>query len=401
MKIVVATIGSRGDVQPYINLCLGLQKAGHDVRLATNPTLCGLVESYGLTCIPIGPPVDMGIEGARLLEESFNNMWISMLRVMRLGTRLVEEAYPDVLAAIAGADLVVTSDTGSGVAEAESLGLPWISVTLQPARVPKEALDVNALQRLIWGIFGRMMVLPVNRSRKRLGAPLVTDITEMLSSRCVLLPVSQAVAPPDPLWPDTVNQTGYWFAPPQSEWSPPPDFQAFLAAGEKPIAVTLGVMGSSGKRAPEAAAIVLDAVQASGVRAVVQGFNEVLGGMDLPETVYHAGPMPHDWLFDQVSAIIHHGGFGTTAAALRSGVPSIVIPHVIDQFYWGQQVFELGVGPEPITRGKLTAAGLGRAITRAMNDEGVRSRAAGLGAAIRAEGDGVERAVALIEKLNH
>jgi sterol 3beta-glucosyltransferase len=123
--------------------------------------------------------------------------------------------------------------------------------------------------------------------------------------------------------------------------------------------------------------------------------------MDIPETVYHAGPMPHDWLFDRVSAIIHHGGFGTTAAALRSGVPSIVIPHVIDQFYWGQQVFELGVGPEPITRGKLTAVGLGRAITRAMNDEGVRSRAARLGTAIRAEGDGVERAVALIEKLNH
>jgi sterol 3beta-glucosyltransferase len=92
MKIVVATIGSRGDVQPYINLCQGLQAAGIDVTLATNPTLCALAESHGVKPAPVGPAVDMGEVGARLMAQSFGNMWIGMIRVMQLGARLVEQA---------------------------------------------------------------------------------------------------------------------------------------------------------------------------------------------------------------------------------------------------------------------------------------------------------------------
>jgi sterol 3beta-glucosyltransferase len=97
MKIVVATIGSRGDVQPFINLCQGLQEAGLDVTLATNPTLCALAASHGVTSAPVGPAVDMGAVGATLMAQSFNNMWIGMIRVMQFGARLVEEAYPDML----------------------------------------------------------------------------------------------------------------------------------------------------------------------------------------------------------------------------------------------------------------------------------------------------------------
>jgi UDP:flavonoid glycosyltransferase YjiC (YdhE family) len=94
MRIAVATIGSRGDVQPYINLCQGLLEAGHAVALATNPTLLPLAAAHGVPAVPVGLPVDMGEVGARLLEQSFNNMWIGMIRVMQLGGRLVEEAYP-------------------------------------------------------------------------------------------------------------------------------------------------------------------------------------------------------------------------------------------------------------------------------------------------------------------
>src|SRR5262245_34029172 len=136
MKIVIATIGSRGDVQPYMNLAQGLMTAGHNVQIASNPTLAALVEAHGVPFLPVGRSVAMGMEGARLLEKSFDNMWISLIRVMQLGAHLIEEAYHDVLAACQKADLVITSDTGSGVAEAEKLNKPWISVTLQPARLP-------------------------------------------------------------------------------------------------------------------------------------------------------------------------------------------------------------------------------------------------------------------------
>jgi sterol 3beta-glucosyltransferase len=400
MKIIVATIGSRGDVQPYINLCQGLQEAGQDVVLATNPTLRSLAESYGVISVPVGPSVDMGAVGAQLMTQSFNNMWIGMIRVMQFGARLVEEAYPDVLKVCQGADLVITSDTGSGIAEAEKLNIPWISVTLQPARIPVTNASPSFLGQVIWSVMGKLFIAPTNRFRKRVGAPPVKDITSMMSTRLILLPVSQHVAPPDLRWTRHVYQTGYWFARPQKEWEPPRDLLDFLEGGDKPIAVSLGIMSTSGKRARQGAHIILRALERTNVRAIIQGWDEAaLQGLDIPKTVYHAGAMPHNWLFDQVSMVIHHGGFGTTAATLRAGVPGIVIPHVIDQFYWGQQVNELGVSPEFISRGKLNVENLSEAIMRVEKDRRIQMKASELGYKIRAEADGVTVAVRTIKKI--
>lgn len=399
MKIVVATIGSRGDVQPYINLCQGIQEAGYNVILATNPTLCPLAEAHGVKCAPVGPAVDMGEAGARLMEQSFNNMWIGLIRVMQFGAKLVEEAYPDVLKVCRGAHLVITSDTTSGIAEAEKLGIPWISVTLQPARIPVSKTSPTFFDRIIGPLIGRLMVMPTNQFRKRVGAPPVQDISSMMSSRMILLPVSRHVSPPDPRWPQQVCSTGYWFPRHQGDWSPPEDLLAFLRAGEKPIAVSLGVMSQSGQQAREGVQIVLNALHETHTRAILQGWNDALSGISLPEYVYHAGSMPHTWLFDQVSAVVHHGGFGTTAAVLRAGVPGIVVPHIIDQFYWGMRVHELGVGPKFISRGKLNAENLSAAINQALTDPAMRTRAADLGNKIRCEEDGVTSAVRLIGNL--
>jgi sterol 3beta-glucosyltransferase len=396
LKIIIPTIGSRGDVQPYINLAQGLRDAGHDVILATNPTLCPLVEQHGIRAAPVGQAVDMGVEAERLLEKSFDNMWIGMIRMMRLGGRLVEEAFSDVLAACRDADLVVTSDTGSGVVEAEKLGKPWMSVTLQPARLPLVPLEKpNLLAKLFSWTLGKLFIGPTNRFRKKVGAPLVQDITTMLSSRLILLPVNRHVAPPQLRWVRQVRQTNYWYSRPIPGWAPPPDLLDFLSAGEMPVVVSLGVMGAA--KSFQTAQVVLDAVQQAGVRAIMQGWGEILTQMVVPPTVHSAGAMPHDWLFDQAAAVVHHGGFGTTAAALRSGAPSVVIPHIIDQYYWGQRVFEMGVGPGYFTRRQMTAARLAEAFTQALTNADMRRKAADLGAAIRAEPDGVAEAVKLIE----
>jgi len=397
VKILVATIGSRGDVQPYVNLCQGLQAAGHEATLATNPTLCPLASAHGVRSVPVGPPADMGEIGERLLAESFNNMWLGMIRVMQVGARLVEQAFPDVLKACAGADLVVASDSGSGIAEAEKLGLPWISVTLQPARIPAPAPHPSWAARVFGPVIGRLLVTPTNQFRKRVGAPPAHDISTLMSTRMILVPVSRHVAPPSPQWPPYVRSTGYWFARPTESWAPPAALLDFLAAGEKPIAVSLGVMSLSGRQARQGAQVVLEAIRRAGVRAIVQGWDNLLKGLELPATVHRAGSLPHGWLLDQVSAVVHHGGFGTTAATLRSGAPGIVVPHIIDQFYWGQRVFELGAGPKFIPRGQLKAEPLAAAIRQAVGDQGLRKRAAELGRQIRAEPDGVTAAVQLIE----
>lgn len=401
MRILIPTIGSRGDVQPYITLAQGLIEAGHTVRIASNPTLSGLVESYGIPFTPVGEPTDMGAEGARLLEKSFGNMWLSMIGVMRLGARLVEEAYPEVLEACRDADLVITSDSTCGIAEAEKLGKPWLSVTLQPGRLPSTQEQSTPMRRLINRFMGMLFVAPINRFRRNVGAPQVDDISAMMSSRMILLPVSLAVTSPRNVWPTQVRQTGYWFARETTGWAPPQELVSFLDAGDKPIAVSLGVMSTSGRTARESAEIVVEAVAKAGVRAVLQGWEpSILNEIGIPSTIYCAGSLPHSWLFDQVSAIVHHGGFGTTAAGLRSGVPSIVIPHIIDQYAWGQTVAQLGAGPTPIPRGKLTAAKLAAAIIQARSDSTMRDQAEAVGRAIREEPDGVERAVQLTERLD-
>jgi sterol 3beta-glucosyltransferase len=131
---------------------------------------------------------------------------------------------------------------------------------------------------------------------------------------------------------------------------------------------------------------------------VIQGWDQALLSQDLSSNIYHAGPLPHEWLFERVGAVVHHGGFGTTAAVLRSGVPGIVVPHVIDQFYWGQRVNDLGVGPRYISRGKLNVQNLSRALSQASSDTSMRKKAAELGEAIRAEPDGVTAAIRSIEE---
>jgi len=120
-------------------------------------------------------------------------------------------------------------------------------------------------------------------------------------------------------------------------------------------------------------------------------------GQRLPDTVFLLGNIPHTWLFPQMTAIIHHGGAGTTGTALSAGVPNIVIPHFGDQYFWGRRVAELGAGPEPIARKKLSVERLTQAISAATTDRKIMERASAIGSQIRAE-DGVGRAVEVIRK---
>jgi UDP:flavonoid glycosyltransferase YjiC (YdhE family) len=117
----------------------------------------------------------------------------------------------------------------------------------------------------------------------------------------------------------------------------------------------------------------------------------------LPPNIFLLDAAPHGWLFPRMRAVVHHGGAGTTAESLRAGVPTVIVPHIADQPFWGSRVTALGVGPQPIPRKKLTVENLASAILRAGSDSVMRERAARLGAKIRAE-DGISRAMAVIEE---
>lgn len=143
--------------------------------------------------------------------------------------------------------------------------------------------------------------------------------------------------------------------------------------------------------------MVLQALARTGQRGVLYAGWGGLKKEQLPSNVFMTSSVPHTWLFPRMAAVVHHGGVGTTAAGLAAGVPSIVTPFFADQPFWGQRVYQLGVGPRPIARKRLTADNLTEAIQRALSDTEMRKKAAALGARIRAE-NGIARAVAIIEQ---
>lgn len=398
MKFIIPTIGTRGDVQPYIALALGLQGVGHTATLASHPVMRGLVASYGLPFASMGPDIDIGRETAAIRGRSPNWM-LGFLRVMKFSFAMLEAAHADLLALCPDVDLVIVTHTAAGSIEADQLGLPTVSVTLMPQAIPvsdpNEAFLKRSAMKIAGAGMGLVMTRPLNQIRKRLGLPPMGP-AGITSSTLNLIPISPHVSPPDSRWEPRHHMTGYWFAPSPQGWTPPEDLAAFLAAGEPPVVVSLGAMALSGEDALEAAQITLQAVQEARVRAIIQGWDEPMKQLALPPTVFHAGPVPHDWLLERAGGIVHHGGFGTTAAGLRAGVPGLVIPHIIDQFIWGGKVAELGVGPQPISRPKLTAAKMAEALRQMASPE-LRAKAAGLGRAIRCEPDGVQEAIRLIE----
>jgi sterol 3beta-glucosyltransferase len=191
--------------------------------------------------------------------------------------------------------------------------------------------------------------------------------------------------------------TGYWFLEPPQGWEPPVDLVQFLQAGPPPIYIGFGSMSS--RKPEEAADLVIQALARTGQRGVLY---EGWGGLrkeQVPETVFMTRSIPHTWLFPRMAAVVHHGGVGTTAAGLAAGVPSIVTPFFADQPFWGQRVYELGVGPTPIARRRLTVDTLAEAIGHAVSDTEMRKRASLLGERIRAE-KGITQAVTLIEQVS-
>ncbi|WKZ35130.1 MAG: glycosyltransferase [Anaerolineales bacterium] len=400
MKIILPTIGTRGDVQPYIALALGLQKAGHDVTLASHPCMRGLVESYGVNFAPMGPDIDIGHEAA-MIRANAPHFMVGFMRVMKFSFAMLEQSHAGLLETCRGTDLVIVSHSAAGRMEADKLGLPTVSVTLMPEAIPAKDPKDSFLKRALMGLagagMGMLMTRPIDKIRKRAELPPMGP-TGITSETLNLIPLSPQISPPNPLWEPRHRLTGYWFAPAPETWTPPDDLAAFLEAGEPPVVVSLGAMALSGEDSLDAAQITLAAVQQAGFRAIVQGWDEAMKQLPIPSNVFHAGSIPHDWLLPRASGLVHHGGFGTTASGFSAGIPMLVIPHIIDQFIWGGKVAQLGVGPQPISRPKLNAANMAVAL-RQMQSPEMRQKAADLGAAIRAEPDGVTKAVRLIEEL--
>jgi UDP:flavonoid glycosyltransferase YjiC (YdhE family) len=257
--------------------------------------------------------------------------------------------------------------------------------------VPNQSLP-RWVNRLAWrGFLGfQEWVLrnDINRHRAALGLDPVSDSTRHLFTERPVLAADAPLAPaPDDI-PVRVDQVGYLL--PKDETPLPSKLETFLQAGPPPVYLGFGSMID-----PDPAgttSLLLDAVERAGCRAILASGWAGLGDGPLPESVFAAGSLPHAKLFPRLGALVHHGGAGTTATAARSGVPQIVIPHLLDQYYWGHRLHLLGVAPPPLPRLKLSASGLAELIRASLDNEHLGDRARELAESLRG-GDPLERAV--------
>jgi UDP:flavonoid glycosyltransferase YjiC (YdhE family) len=413
MRLTIVALGSRGAVQPYVALGLGLRAAGHAVRIAAYPEFEPMVRGSGLAFAPITRNPD------ELTACAQSDAWISAnpLRAVRWLSDLVgpvlRRGLADCDAACRDADVVCYSTVGWLLAQhvAEHRGIRAVAALLQPA-TPTGAfaaavwpqrlefpaswnrLTYRALARLFW----RALRGAVDRARAEvLDLPPATrriPFAEGNGRDPVLYGFSPSVVPPPPDWPDRVHVTGYWFLDTPADWAPPTSLERFLESGPRPVYLGFGSMRSrSSHRLP---AIVTAALERSGQRAVLL-MGDGIAATALPDSVLAVESVPHDWLFQRVAAVAHHGGGGTTAAGLRAGVPTVTVPFFGDQPFWGWRVHRLGAGPPPIPRKRLDARRLSRALGLALGDGRIRERARALGERIRGE-DGVSRAVEVFER---
>ena len=400
MKIVIPTIGSRGDVQPFIALAQGLEKAGYATVLASHPVMKSLVESYGVTFEPIGPDIDLA-ERVAVIRQQARNVAIGLMQGMRFGFEMLEKSHADILTLCEKADLVVVpAAIAAGKNEAEILGLPYLSVSLMPWAIPWDDPERHLFKRLLYkamdGAIHLITARPLNRIRKRQGLPPVGK-EGFASKQLNLIPISPSIYAPNRYWESQHKVVGYWFADEPSTWCPPKNLLAFLENGEAPILISLGAMSLGEMGAKESINLFVNAIQQAGVRGVIQGWEAGTRQSSLPSNIYAAESLTHSWLLPRCRGIVHHGGFGTTAAGFRAGIPALVIPHIADQFYWGQRVYELGVGPKPIRRENLEINGLVASLSELMQNDNLQDTASKLGEKIRSE-HGIENAVKLIEK---
>jgi sterol 3beta-glucosyltransferase len=417
MRIAIIAMGSRGDVQPYIALGKGLKAAGYSVRLVTHENFEELVGSHGLEFYPVKGNVQAFMEDPenRKLLESGNFLAINA-RAAKASQRAAIDWAEGGLVACQGMDLLVAGVGGLflGIALAEKLDLsllqayvfPFTPTKTFPAILFPQSISKlgGAVNRLSHQVFRQIMWqgsrIGDGLARQQvLGLPIAPFWGLYGSAKFNRYPIlygfsSSIIAQPSD-WQNT-HITGYWFLDEAPDWTPPLALLDFLQRGSPPIFIGFGSMVS--RNPEETADLVLQAIKLTGQRAILQSGWSGLSQRDFPNTVFMVDSIPHSWLFPRVAAVVHHGGAGTTAAGLRAGVATIVIPFFGDQPFWGQRVAELGVGTAPIPRKQLTAERLAEAIRRAVSDQAVRQRAADLGAKIRAE-DGVANAVAIVQEI--
>ena len=399
MKIVIATYGTEGDTRPLAALGRALLDAGHQVRFLADAATLGSVATLGIDTTPLSGDIKTALQPEKETQPS------EIVRTLTDITNTHAESWlREIVSAGKGCDAIIVSALASfvGLSAAESLGVravgagsipitpttAFASPFLPPRLVPKwlNKPSHTFINNAIW----KLLRKKTNAARARVcGLPPQRAVP---TNHPMLWGVSPSLLPRPDDYPSTATICGQWVAPTR-HWEPPPALAEFLNAGEPPLYVGFGSM--AGLLPPAALSELIAGIGAR--RALFYaGWSTIRAGQ-LPSNFLLIRDTPHDWLFPRTSAVIHHGGAGTSHSAARAGVPCVVVPFAGDQPFWANRLHQLGVAPAAMSARRLHRSKLA-ADLEFTDQPPVRARAAALGAQMKCE-DGLVTAVRAIETL--
>ncbi|TLD17038.1 uncharacterized protein PgNI_00355 [Pyricularia grisea] len=439
LNVVVQIVGSRGDVQPFVALGKVLKDTyGHRVRIATHPTFKSFVEENGLEFFSIGgDPAELmafmvkhpglmvpfeaikdgEVKKRRMgIEEILLGCWRSCIEAgdgsgpppqMHKPNEPLDERFfvgsqgqkPFVADAI-----IANPPSFAHIHIAEKLGIPlhmmftmpWSPTKAFPhplaniqssnaTEVMTNYVSYTLVEMMTWQGLGDV----INRFRLKtldleplslIWAPGLLARLRIPTTYCW----SPALIPKPNDWNPEISISGFYFLNLASSYTPEPDLAAFLADGPPPVYIGFGSIVVDDPNA--LTKMIFEAVTKTGVRALVsKGWGGIgADSIGIPDGVFMLGNCPHDWLFQHVSCVVHHGGAGTTAAGIKLGKPTVVVPFFGDQPFWGSMIARAGAGPEPVPYKKLDAESLAAAIRKAL-EPATLAKAKELGEKIREE----------------
>lgn len=416
MNIAIVALGSRGDVQPMVAFARGIAAAGYEVRVVTHEPFRQLVTDLGLSFTPSRLDVQAFLregEGQAWLEAGDNPVR-AILQFRRAAAPHLPELFAELYHATADADVIVGISPGLLEATlADAAGARFLRASLKPLTAtrafphltafpfaqmpgPLNRFTYLASEQVWWQLFRREL----QAFRRSLGLQPISwrgPYGRLMRERSLVLNAySPLVVPHPPDWPNWIQTTGYWRFDDPNEGVAPPDLKAFLDAGPPPVYVGFGSM--TPRNAAALTDTVTQALRRLGLRGILlSGWGGLTSGIGkIADDLFGVDRVSHSWLLPQTLAAVHHGGAGTTAAAICAGVPSAVVPMFGDQAFWGGRVARLGLGPHPLRYQHLTLDALVAAIEFAIS-EPVRARAADFGRDVAAE-TGVANAVEIFSR---
>ena len=417
MRIGIQTWGSRGDINPFLALAVGLGKAGHEVHLCVTDVLdqdySGIARDSGFRLTPVAtpvfPPEEIDRIGLQCLNAP-NPLEQAKIIINDLFEPKVPEMFEASLELCRTSDLVIRHFFLHPMqAAARKFGVPEITVSLVHNTIPSPAICPAGFpslghwsNRLAWRIvrlmLNRNFLAAVNAMRERENlVPLEDLLREAWVGRDLnLVAVSPTICEQPDDWEDRHRVVGFFDLPDSGAGELPVELDEFLEAGDRPAFITLGSL--TPRQTDHLLPLVRvfhEAIQLAGIRAIVQVPEDVLNRLPANDKIHHVSFVDHRLVFPRCALVVHHGGAGTTQSTLQAGVPSIVIPHVSDQFFWAAELRRLVVAPKPLPIKKLTAPRLAARIQAVLDKPEMRSTSDRLGQRMRNE-DGVSAAVQLI-----